>query len=49
MVSEGEGCAHPTWVDQHSLIREEGGYHGGEVLGAATDVDSEYHLLVPDK
>ena len=48
MVSEGEGCTHPTMIDWCSLIWGEADYHGGERLEVVADTDGEYDLLVLD-
>ena len=48
MVSEGERCAFPTWIDRCFLVREEDGHYEGEDLGVATDADGENHPFISD-
>ena len=49
MASESERCAHLIKVDRCSLVREDVGYNGGDVLEMIPDVGGEYNLLVPNR
>ena len=49
LANKDEGCTHPTRIDRCSFIREEASHYREKDLEVATDIDGEYHPLVPDK
>ena len=48
MASDSERCAHPTRVNQCTLVRGDIGYHGVKGLEVALDAGDEYDPLVPN-